>query len=770
MKEEKKTTKKYKKYLIIFWSLILTPIIGLVILFTLISEGYLGYMPSWEDLENPKSSLATQIISADGVSLGTFFRENRTKINYEDLSPYLSQALVATEDERFFDHTGVDMKSLFRAIIFMGKRGGGSTITQQLAKQLYHDPASNVVDRIIQKFNEWVMAVKLERHYTKEEIITMYFNKFDFLNLAVGIHSASHVYFDKAPLDLDIQEAATLVGMCKNPALFNPLRRAELVTKRRNVVLKQMKKNEYITQEVYDSLTQLPLDINFQRVDHTAGLAPYFREHIRLMMQAHKPLREHYYSLQNYYTDSIEWVDNSLYGWIDKNLKPDGTKRDLYRDGLQIYTTIDSRLQKHGEAAIEKHIGTYLQKEFWKEQKGRKKAPFAWDMTSKQINQTLNRAKRLTDRYRLYKRKEMSKDSIDWYFSQPVKMRVFTWHGDKDTVMSPIDSIRYYKYFLRGSLLSMDPYSGQIKAYVGGIDYQYFQYDMVANGRRQAGSTFKPILYSLALQEDFTPCSKLPNIPHTIQLPEGGSWSPRNADISKTDGQMITLKMALAHSNNYISAYLVDRYGAAAVVKMAKELGITSFMDAVPSICLGTPDVSLYEMLPMFCTFANKGVYTKPVLVTHIKDKDGNVVARFTPLRHEAYDERTAFLMVNLLEGVIDRGTSIRLRFRYKFKGSIYGKTGTTQHQSDGWFFGVTPQLATGIWVGGEDRAVHFKGIRLGQGANMALPVWALYMKDVYADKELNYSDSTYFRKPGDLKIELDCNAIEEKQIDDGLE
>ena len=774
MEKTENKKKGIRKYIILLWIAFILPIIGVSLLFSLISNGYLGYMPTWEELENPKNNLATQIISTDAKVLGTFFKENRMLVNYDDLSPYLVKALVATEDERFYDHSGIDTRALARAIINMGKKGGGSTITQQLAKQLFHEPATGKWDRIIQKLNEWVMAVKLEKRYTKEEIITQYFNRFDFLNLAVGIQTASHVYFNKQPNSLYIQEAAMLVGMCKNPALFNPLRRSEMVKKRRNVVLFQMKKNKYLSQVEYDSLKVLPLGLDFQRVDHSLGLAPYFREHIRILMRAKKPNRKNYWGSHAYSVDSAEWVNNPLYGWIEKNPKDNGEKYNLYSDGLQIYTTIDSRLQKYAEQAVTEHIGGYLQKQFWKEQKGRKKAPFAWNMTSEQMHNILKRSMKQTDRYRAYKRRNLSTDSIDYYFNQPVEMSVFTWTGNKDTILSPLDSIRYYKHFLRASLMSMNPSTGYVKAYVGGINYSHFQYDMVADGRRQVGSTFKPILYSLALQEDFTPCSKLPNIPHSIKLPEGGVWTPNNADVSKkTNGKMITLKEALAHSNNYISAYLVDRYSPQAMVTLAKKMGITTDIPAVPSICLGTPDVSLFEMLPMFCTFGNKGVYIKPLLVTHIRDKNGNLLATFTPERTEIYNERTAYLMVNLLDGVINRGTSIRLRFKYGFKNEIYGKTGTTQHQSDGWFFGVVPDLATGIWVGGEDRSIHFKGIRLGQGANMALPIWALYMKKVYADSTLNVVEDKIFEKPENINIELDCSKIKEagqSTIDYGLD
>lgn len=766
MEKTEKKKKGFRKFLISLWILFFTPIIGLVVLFSLISNGYLGYMPSWEELENPKNNLATQVISSDNKTLGTFFKENRTLVEYEELSPFLVDALIATEDERFLSHSGIDSRALARAIVNLGKKGGGSTITQQLAKQLYHEPANGKADRLIQKLNEWVMAVKLEKRYTKEEIITQYFNRFDFLNLAVGIRTASQVYFNKLSDSLNIQESAMLVGMCKNPALYNPIRRPEKVLKRRNVVLSQMLKNKYIDKNKYDSLKVLPLGLDFHRVDHSLGLAPYFREHIRILMRAKKPARDNYWNLHQFKVDSVEWINNPLFGWIAKNPKANGENYDLYRDGLQIHTSINSRLQKHAELAVEEHIGGELQKDFWKEQKNRKKAPFSNDMSQKQIESVLKRVMKQTDRYRSYKRKGLSKDSINYYFSQPVDMRLFTWSGGKDTTLSPMDSIRYYKYFLRASLMSMDPKTGYVKAYVGGINYTHFQYDMVSVGRRQVGSTFKPILYSLALQEDFTPCSKLPNIPHSIKMPGGQPpWTPKNSDMSKTDGQMINLKDALAHSNNFISAKLIDRYSPEAMVTMAKKMGITSDMLAVPSICLGTPDVSLAEMVPMFCTYGNKGVYTKPLLVTHIKDKNGNVLATFTPEKTEVYNERTAYLMVNLLEGVINRGTSIRIRYKYKFKGQIYGKTGTTQNQSDGWFFGVTPELATGIWVGGEDRSIHFRYITQGQGANMALPIWAIYMRKVYDDSKLKYTNEATFEKPESIKIELDCSLIEENNL-----
>lgn len=764
MEKSENKKKSRIKLMVILWTIFMLPFVGVTILFFLISNGSLGYMPSWEELENPKNNIATQIIASDAKVLGTFFKENRTLVEFEDLSPYLVNALVATEDERFYEHSGIDARALARAIVNLGASGGGSTITQQLAKQIFHKRDKNFFKAVLQKMNEWVIAVKLERRYTKEEIITQYFNKFDFLNLAVGIQTASQVYFNKTPDSLSIQESATLVGMCKNPSLFNPLKRKEKVRERRNVVLYQMLKNELLTRTDYDSLKVLPLELDFQRVDHSLGLAPYYREHIRILMRAKKPVRKNYWGDHNYQVDSVEWVKNPLFGWIEKNPRPNGEKYNLYRDGLQIYTTIDSRLQKHAELAVQEHLGGELQKDFWKEQKGRKKAPFSNDMTDQQIENVLKRSMKQTDRYRYYKKRELPEDSILYLFSQAVKMKVFSWSGDKDTILSPLDSIRYYKHFLRASLLSMDPRTGYVKAYVGGINYSNFQYDMVSVGRRQVGSTIKPILYSLALQEDYTPCSKLPNIPHSIALPEGGHWTPDNAGISRTDGQMITLKEALAHSNNYISAKLIDRYSPLAMAKMAKKLGITTDMDIVPSICLGTSDVSLMEMLPMYCTFGNKGVHTKPLLVTHIKDKNGNLLGTFTPERTEVYNERTAYLMVNLLEGVVRRGTSIRLRLKYGFNNEIYGKTGTTQNHSDGWFFGVTPELASGIWVGGEDRSVHFRYIGKGQGANMALPIWAIYMKKVYEDPKLKYVKESAFEIPEGMNMYLDCDQVEDTE------
>ncbi len=772
MRKEKTQSSPNTKYIKIFWGLFAAPFILFILLFVLVSSGLIGYVPTWEELENPKSNLATQVYSADGKVLGTFFKENRMLTKYEDLSPNIINALVATEDERFYDHSGIDFQALMRAVVFVGTKGGGSTITQQLAKQLFHAPAEDKWERIFQKFNEWVIAVMLEKRYTKEEILTLYLNKFDFLNLAVGIQSASHVYFNKLPKDLNLQESAMLIGMCKNPSLYNPLRRLQKVTNRRNDVLNQMYKNNFIDKSKRDSIKLIPIDLDFQRVDHSLGLAPYFREHLRLLMQAKEPDEDDYADWHQYQVDSVEWVHNPLYGWLEKNPKPDGTKYDLYRDGLRIYTTIDSRLQTYAENAVVEHMSKSLQPDFFKEQKGRAKAPFAWDMTDEQVNEIMTRAMKQTDRYRAYKNNDMSDDSIKYYFNQPVEMTVFSWKGNIDTVMSPMDSLRYHKYFLRAGLMSMDPFNGQVRAYVGGINFQHFQYDMVHDGRRQVGSTFKPILYSLALQEDFTPCSTLPNIPHSIALPEGGVWTPANADMSKTDGKMITLKDALAHSNNYISAQLVDRYSPSAMISLAEKMGITTHMDAVPSICLGTPDISLYEMLPMYCTFGNKGVYTRPQIVTQIRDKNGNVLSTMSTERTEVYNEKTAYLMVNLLEGVVNRGTSVRLRYRYGFKMPIYGKTGTTQNHSDGWFFGVTPQLASGVWVGGEDRSVHFKNITQGQGANMALPIWALYMQQVIKDSTIVFPDGTYFEKPQGLEFDVNCSGQSElaPETDYGLE
>lgn len=761
----KKPGETFKRYIRIIWILFLMPIALLFILFFLISDGYLGFMPSFKELENPKSLLASEVISCDSVILGTYFKENRMSVKFENLSPFLVKALIATEDVRFYSHSGIDLKAIGRAVFGTGRRGGGSTITQQLAKMLFpREDFSNIFFKVTRKLREWVMAVKLEKRYTKEEIITMYFNKFDFLNLAVGIKSASKVYFNTEPDSLNLEQSAMLVGMAKNPSLYNPLRREKLTIERRNVVLSQMKKYGFITQNEFDSVKQLPLGIEFQKADHKEGIATYFREYLRTVMTASKPERRVYTDLQRFYEDSVDWETNPLYGWCNKNVKPEGTQYDIYRDGLKIYTTIDSRMEKYAEEAVKKHLKGELQKQFFKEQKGREKAPFAWNVNEKQIAEIMLQSMKRSEHYRVLKAEGASEAEIEKVFHTPVQMTVFTWDGEKDTLMTPWDSIRYYKYYLRAGFMSMDPHTGYVKAYVGGINYKHFQYDMVTLGKRQVGSTFKPFLYTLAMQEGYTPCYEVPNIPVSFELPDGNTWTPKNSGKTKLDGKMVTLRYGLANSINFISAWLMKRYNPYAVINIARKMGIRSKIEPVPALCLGTPEISLCEMVAAFGTYANNGIYTQPVFVTKITDKNGNVLSVFKPARTEAISEETSYLMIELLRGVVSYGTSWRVKGKYKVDGDIAAKTGTTQNHSDGWYIGITPKLSSGAWVGGEDRSIHFNSIEWGQGASMALPIWAYFMEKVYADKSLEISANEKFSKPHKLDKNTDCSKASKEE------
>lgn len=720
-------------------------------------------MPSFEELENPKNSLATILYTSDQEVLGKFFHENRTNVDYEDLNKNVINALISTEDIRFYNHSGIDPKGLGRVLfrtVLMGEKssGGGSTITQQLAKLLFHDPAKNLWERSLQKLKEWVIAVKLERSYTKQEILTMYLNKAPFIYGAYGIESAAHTFFSKPMDSIRVEEAATLIGMLQNPSLYNPLRRPDITQNRRNTVLSQMRKADHISPEEYDSLKTLPLNIVFQRDDHIHGLAPYFREHLRLKLSAEQPERENYASWQDqqFREDSIAWLRDPLFGWINKTLKSDGTKYNIYSDGLKIYTTIDSRLQGYAENALKKHLGEDIQPLFFREKEGRTRAPFTNKISQEQYESIISRAMRNSDRYRNLQRAGMPEDSIKDAFREPVEMEVFSWHGNVDTVMTPLDSIHYYKSFLRGSLLSMDPQSGHVRAYIGGPNYQHFKYDMVSKGKRQVGSTIKPFVYTLAMQEGLTPCDMVPNIPQTFNLLTGQTWTPRNSS-SRRNGEMVSLKWGLANSNNNITAWILKQFNPEAVVNIIHDLGIKSPMDPVPSIVLGVPEFGLDEMVSAYCTYANKGVHVEPLMVTRIEDRYGNVVGSFSPRKQEVLSEEAAFLMINLLEGVVNQGTGIRLRSKYQIYSQIGGKTGTTQNHSDGWFMGITPNLVTGIWVGGEDRDIHFDNIGLGQGANMALPIWALYMQEVYENEDLPVTPEDTFEEPVNFNINLEC-------------
>lgn len=768
--------KKYWKFFVIFWSVVLVGIIGVFVFFWLISAGKLGFMPTFEELENPNNRFASEVYFADGPIMNRYFeKENRKYIEYREIPQSVIDALIATEDVRFYDHSGVDVRGLFRVakglLTANPSAGGGSTISQQLAKMLFpRESDLNVFELAIRKFREWVIAVRLEKSYTKEEILTMYLNKYDFLNLAVGISSAADIYF-QVPLDsLKVEQAAMLIGMAKNSSYYNPVRRPELTLNRRNVVLSQMYKYDKITREECDSLKKLPLGLNFKRVDHKEGLATYFREYLRLFMTANKPDRKRYRDLSQFRLDSVAWETNPLYGWCKKNVKVDGSHYDLYSDGLKIYTTLDSRMQKYAEEAVREHLSQDLQPLFDKEKVKKLRPPFSNDMTPAEIEEVLDRSIRQSERYRVLSKQGMSFDEIRKTFDQPLEMQVFTWSGIRDTVMTPLDSIKHYKSFFRSGFMVMQPQTGYIKAYVGGPDYRYFMYDMVSAGKRQVGSTIKPILYTLAMQEGLGPCDKVPNIPQTFILPTGEPWSARGG--TKRQGEMVTLRWGLANSENNISAWVLKQFTPEAVAQMAHKMGITSFIDPVPSVFLGTAEITVKEMVAAYSIFANKGVYNSPLPVYRIEDKYGNVLQEFRPESREVITENTAYLMCNLLEGVVTGGTGVRLRYKYKLMNPMGGKTGTTQKHADGWFMGVTPDLVGGVWVGAEDRSIHFQNLANGQGASMALPIWAKFLLKAYADPRLKMSDRP-FDRPAGINKRLDCDETiseaEVKEMNNGI-
>ena len=768
--------KKYWKFFVIFWSVVLVGIIGVFVFFWLISAGKLGFMPTFEELENPNNRFASEVYFADGPIMNRYFeKENRKYIEYREIPQSVIDALIATEDVRFYDHSGVDVRGLFRVakglLTANTSAGGGSTISQQLAKMLFpRESDLNVFELAIRKFREWVIAVRLEKSYTKEEILTMYLNKYDFLNLAVGISSAADIYF-QVPLDsLKVEQAAMLIGMAKNSSYYNPVRRPELTLNRRNVVLSQMYKYDKITREECDSLKKLPLGLNFKRVDHKEGLATYFREYLRLFMTANKPDRKRYRDLSQFRLDSVAWETNPLYGWCKKNVKVDGSHYDLYSDGLKIYTTLDSRMQKYAEEAVREHLSQDLQPLFDKEKVKKHRPPFSNDMTPTEIEEVLDRSIRQSERYRVLSKQGMSFKEIRKTFDQPLKMQVFTWNGIRDTVMTPLDSIKHYKSFFRSGFMVMQPQTGYIKAYVGGPDYRYFMYDMVSAGKRQVGSTIKPILYTLAMQEGLGPCDKVPNIPQTFILPTGEPWSARGG--TKRQGEMVTLRWGLANSETNISAWVLKQFTPEAVAQMAHKMGITSFIDPVPSVFLGTAEITVKEMVAAYSIFANKGVYNSPLPVYRIEDKYGNVLQEFRPESREVITENTAYLMCNLLEGVVTGGTGVRLRYKYKLMNPMGGKTGTTQKHADGWFMGVTPDLVGGVWVGAEDRSIHFQNLANGQGASMALPIWAKFLLKAYADPRLKMSDRP-FDRPAGINKRLDCDETiseaEVKEMNNGI-
>lgn len=750
--------------------------------FIAIWNGWIGYLPELEDLQNPINRYATQVYSSDGKVLGTWHlnKENRVVVPYEKISPYVVNALVATEDERFYEHSGIDFWALGRAIVKRGilgqtEAGGGSTITQQLAKQLYSEKAHSTLERLMQKPIEWVIAIKLERNYTKQEIIALYLNYFDFLHNAVGIKTAANTYFNKEPSQLDICESATLVGLCKNPSLFNPVRYPERARQRRNVVLAQMLKVGYFTQAQYDKERVKPLKLDFHRIDHKDGTATYFREFLRLYMMAKRPDRndESRYPSWNqnqYVYDSIAWETDPLYGWCNKNRKRDGEPYNLYADGLKVYTTIDSRMQQFAEQAMYDHVAHYLQPQFEKENRGKPNAPYS-NLSAKQVASILNRSKTQSERYRVMRQAGCSDEEIDEAFNTKVHMTVFTYHGDVDTLMSPMDSIRYYKKFLRSGMMSMDPKTGAVKAYVGGLNYEHFMYDMVMSGRRQVGSTIKPFLYSLAMENGYSPCDVAPNVQRTYMV-AGKPWTPRNGSRSRY-GQMVTLKWGLAQSNNWISAYLMSRLNPYQLVQLLHDFGINN-PDIYPSmsLCLGPCDVSVAEMVSAYTAFANHGIRCAPLFVSRIEDNEGNLITEFQPRMNEVISAETAQKMLVMMMGVVDGGTAGRLRFRYNLTGQIGAKTGTTNLNSDGWFIGFTPDLVTGVWVGGEDRDIHFGSMAMGQGATVSLPIWALYMKSLYAHPDLGYDPDAKFDLPEgyDPCAKDSTSMVDDLMIDDVFE
>jgi penicillin-binding protein 1A len=734
------SSKKSGKYLKWLWIILLGPFLVFFLLITLVGLGIFGALPKVDELLNPKNNLATIVYSGDMKILGKYYSENRVNVSFEKLDKDLVNALIATEDARFYEHSGVDVKAIARSVIgvFVGGKGGGSTITQQLAKMMFPRERLSKPELIIRKLKEWIIAAKLERYYTKEEILALYLNKFDFLNLAVGVKSAAQIYFNRGQDSLRLEQAAMLIGMAKNPSLFNPIRFADTTLHRRNVVLKQMVKYGYLTQQRYDSLRVSPLGLSFHPEDHNEGLATYFREYLR---------------------------DNFLKAWCEKNINPETDKPyNIYKDGLKIYTTVDSRMQQHAEEAVYEHMHD-LQKIFSKECLTKKNAPFAWNVSKGEMDGIMVSSMKRSERFRELKAQGLSRKEILATFYKPSHMRVYSLHGEIDTVMTPYDSIKYYKSFLQTGFMAMEPQTGYVKAWVGGINHKHFKYDHVKVSKRQVGSTFKPFVYALAIQEGLSPCYQVANVRTCITTADGKDWCPNNSDgpNDKNTGKMITLKKALALSINYVTAWVMKQYGPQAVVNLVKRLGVTSDIPEVPSICLGTPDISVFEMVAANSTFANKGTYIQPTFITRIEDKNGKVLEDFIPNSDEVFSEEKAYAMIQLMRGVVQEGTGSRLRgVKYKLTNQIAGKTGTTQHNADGWFIGLTPDLAAGVWVGGEDRSIHFNSMVEGQGASMALPIWGKFFRKVYDDKYLKMGKSDFPRpKNLDSNLEMDCSKYD---------
>jgi penicillin-binding protein 1A len=730
------------------WILLVSPVFIIILFVFLVGFGVFGSLPKVDELLNPKNNLATIVYSGDMKILGKYYSENRVNVAFEKIDKDVVNALIATEDVRYYEHNGVDFKALLRSFFGVftgGNRGGGSTISQQLAKMMFPRERLNKLELVVRKLKEWIIATQLEKYYTKDEILALYLNKFDFLNLAVGIKSAAQIYFNSNQDSLKIEQAAMLVGMAKNPSLFNPIRHNEICLKRRNVVLNQLVKYGYLSSLKYDSLKVLPLGLSFRPEDHNDGLAPYFREYLRDVF------------LKNWCKSHINSETEAPY--------------NIYKDGLKIYTTIDSRMQNYAEEAVYDHMND-LQKMFSKECLNKKNAPFAWNVSKQEIEGIMNSSVKRSDRYRQLKEDGLSHEKIIEIFHKPVPMRVYRLRGDIDTILSPYDSIKYYKSFLQTGFMAMEPQTGYVKAWVGGINHKYFKYDHVKVSKRQVGSTFKPFVYALAIQEGLSPCHQVPNIRTCINMPDGKDWCPDNSDGLKGTGQMITLRRALALSVNYVTAWIMKQYGPHAVVNLVKRLGVTSQIPEVPSICLGTADISVFEMVAANSTFANKGTYIQPTFISRIEDKNGKVLEEFIPNSNEVFSEEKAYTMIQLMRGVVQEGTGSRLRgAKYKLNNQIAGKTGTTQHNADGWFIGLTPELAAGCWVGGEDRSIHFNSITEGQGASMALPIWGKFFVKVYADKTIKLSKSD-FTKPKNLdpNLEMDCSKYDDQPLEGNTE
>lgn len=760
----KKRKHPYLKYVLILWGLFLMGFLSLVVLFTLISQGKLGFMPSFEELENPEINLATQVISSDGEVLGRYYwgNENRTNVHFQDISPYMTDALVAIEDKRFYDHSGIDFRGLMRVLVkslLLGQdTGGGSTITQQLAKNLFpRETYQNPVQFAIRKFREWVIAIKLEKSFTKQEIIALYLNKYDFLYSAVGIESAARVYFNTVPQNLKPEEAALLAAMAKNPNLYNYKRFPEQAQERRNLVLRLMKEEGFLDPAVADSLIQTEPLLDYQRVDHKLGMATYFREWLRQTMQENRP-------------GDPEWESDPLRGWLHKNVKPDGSRYDLYRDGLKIHTSIHSVMQRYAEEAVRDHISKDLQPSFEREFKYMRRAPFDNEFTDSQIEESLRLTRSWSERYRVHRLQGLSNDSIQKLFDTPVAMTVFSWDDPEgvDTVMSPNDSIIYYKKLLRAGFLAVDPHTGHTKAYVGGIDYRFFQYDQIMQGRRQVGSIFKPFVYTLAMQHGYSPCYQVANVPTSFEYlkPDGtpDTYTPKFSPVEEWEGQMVTLKQGLMKSMNQISAWVIKQFNPEAVIDLVRKMGVKSPIDPVWPICVGAVELPVYEVVGAFTTFANKGMWIQPIMVLKIEDKNGNVISTFRPRQEEAISEEAAYKMLDMMQAVTQYpGTGVRLRAKYGFKNPIAGKTGTTNDNADGWFVGIVPNLVGGAWAGAEEQRIRIQNDAIGQGANMALPIWAMFMQKVYADSTLHISQES-FTPPLNFQVNLNCDEVNRQQ------